>query len=757
MYRPFITCDDPKGILECGTITKSKYTKMASHKHQKKNSTAEGNRQKKLMNKVIDSWSQEKQDGHGSKDIVADDFLKGALDLKHSLVMLGKLQDASNYMAKLKQKQRKERENFESERLIEGFPSLRTVNSCREYPTSHIMVQNPRLSVDGGVDYIDELRMAITNSFDRQNLLSAEERPLHYRRKRDETMSQSNGSSKVQKKEKSTFYSSSSSSNVIARLMGLEDIQPPQSPPRICTQKRIDIDVPNYVRKLQHKENYFLNTKEADTQQRSLKELLETMEFRGLLKKSSTSVKDFSTHQPNKQLFPVGIPPVVLIKPFCMPQSEISIKGEVLSSNVILRKVKDDNCTPGMSYQQGGLPEASNIYIRERRSKNWRSKRIGEEEERVKTVVQREGGHIKCKKRIARKLGSEDAGGKSVTSKNRAYKEQKGVVPRVKEGIKSNAKVIVDRKVDKIKKMGNSSNEAQELKDTLKVTSGSRVEDKTKVETFREMRNSGNGRIGSTSITNEQQGATRNAKARKQGKNEEEKEKLVDEVKEAMINGSQQTCREEEEEEEEETDSSAWPLEEHCTKCNSNVPSHRAECGNPCSFKATRAEDSKFKCRIIFKTFLLRSREFLIRAEQLFPIMTGSSYPNELPALRTYDTETSYCMKLSLDYAKELMECRSRSIPYSQGRRHCYYMLPTGVTLDEVVEEVCNGVDALEKYNKLNSVNSILERDIKSTGVIVSRVWELGWRNGLCMDEAEEVVIELDKLILNHLIEEVFT
>ncbi|CAN1293715.1 hypothetical protein LINPERPRIM_LOCUS22143 [Linum perenne] len=64
-----------------------------------------------------------------------------------------------------------------------------------------------------------------------------------------------------------------------------------------------------------------------------------------------------------------------------------------------------------MIYQQGGLPEASNIYIRERWSKNWRSKRIGEEEERVKTVVQREGGHIKCKNRMARKLEVDKAQG----------------------------------------------------------------------------------------------------------------------------------------------------------------------------------------------------------------------------------------------------------------------------------------------------------------------------------------------------------
>ncbi|CAN0900134.1 hypothetical protein LINGRAHAP2_LOCUS20665 [Linum grandiflorum] len=726
MYRPFVTCEDPKGVVECGTIRKSRsHNKIGrSHRHKKKNSAAGEHHPNPSSFQLM-----EVSKGGAKK---AEDLLKGALHLKDSLVMLGKLQDASDYMAKLKQKQLKEKER---ERVViddDGFPSvmMRRATSCREDPTFQMMgFQKPRLSVDGG-DYIDELRMAITDSFDRQNLLSLEERAslLHMRRTRDQDESITKSidlTSKVLQKKKDK--SSSTSSNLIARLMGLEDIQPPAP---MCAQKRMDTDVPNpNVRKLkQKKEDYFFNMKEAETQQRSLRDLLETMEFRGLLKKSSSVKKYTTNHQSNydQQLLPEGIPPVVLIKPFYMPESEFSSEDEFLrSTDVIIRKVevKDENFTPGRSCKEGGFLEASsNIEVR---AKNHRGKRIGKEEEQVKTVV-------KGKNRMPR----EDAGGKSAAGKGRACKEHKDTVQRVKDGVKSNAKVIVDK--------------TPEVKETLKVRNGSaRIEDdKTKVATFREVRDSASGRIGSRSQRVEQQSGTRNAKAKKKRKSEDEKEKVVDEVKEKIVqpehkevdliepvvegsipttSGSQQTFREEE------TNSSAFPLEEHCTKTYS---SPTPECGKHLHFKTSKAEDSNLRLRIQFKTFLLSSREFLN------PIMTStsSSFPTpntSLAASRADDSATSLCTKLSLDYANELIEWRSSN------------------NLDEVVEQVCNGIDALKHYHKLNSVSAILERDLKSTGVMVSQVWESGWRNGLCT--TEEAVFELEKLILDHLIEEVFT
>jgi len=132
VYRSFVTCDDSKGVVNCKTIKKSRTgSQQMDHKNEsqrtRKNSNTamayymeredmvskgfteevhspssfqvmEVSRGAQKLNQMIDSWSKGVIFDGQSKDI-AQDLLKGALDLQESLVMLGKSQEASLYMS----------------------------------------------------------------------------------------------------------------------------------------------------------------------------------------------------------------------------------------------------------------------------------------------------------------------------------------------------------------------------------------------------------------------------------------------------------------------------------------------------------------------------------------------------------------------------------------------------------------------------------------------------------------------------------
>ncbi|GMP53766.1 hypothetical protein CsSME_00019140 [Camellia sinensis var. sinensis] len=131
LHRSFVTCDDPKCVIECRTIRKSKTSSKKLDKiernHQSHKEGGEEIGSKNVaedspsnpscfqlmevskdahkINQVIYSWSKRTSFDRNSKEITKD-LLKGALDLQDSLMMLGKLQEASQYMAQLKKNQK---------------------------------------------------------------------------------------------------------------------------------------------------------------------------------------------------------------------------------------------------------------------------------------------------------------------------------------------------------------------------------------------------------------------------------------------------------------------------------------------------------------------------------------------------------------------------------------------------------------------------------------------------------------------------
>lgn len=300
VYRSFITCDDPKGVVECSTIRKShmeKNTPCSSHKdegRQTVNHTSsfhlmEVSREAQKLNQVIDSWSKGMTIERHSNDI-AKDLLKGALELQESLVMLGKLQ----HIAKLKKKYKHE---------LDGIPIQRTKSErISEHRLNRFEFQKPRFSVDG--DCFDELREVIRDNFARQPnsalqfQTNSEKASVGTRIKSSHVPSTSSShSSIVQSQQVSPPLDGP---NLIARLMGLEEIPSKsqhQTTHKVVKQMRpiFEIDLPKA------KKPTFISHK-VDPKRKTFDEIIETMYFKGLLRSKSTHKF-------------VDSPPIVIMKP----------------------------------------------------------------------------------------------------------------------------------------------------------------------------------------------------------------------------------------------------------------------------------------------------------------------------------------------------------------------------------------------------------------------------------------------------------
>lgn len=409
VYRSFVTCDDPKGVVECKTMSKSRTSsqkmdrRIESRRSTPKNSSdtsmeykaekeemhlSKGFKEEvhspssfqlmevsqgvQKLNRMIDSWTKGVRFDGQSKDI-AEDLLKGALDLQESLIMLGKLQEASHYMTQLETKQN---EKSESERRrIDEVGIDRTQSSEFGDQNCSKGFQKRRLSADGSSrDHIEELREVIRDSFARQNILpnpTIEEMGYLHLRDLDSASeiptTSSNQSLMVhlcdfgsidpalssralQKKEKGP--------NLIAKLMGLEDLpsKPLRTPlqkhlesERILNQRRAVFDIDRPRGRKPHSN--------ADSERRTLKKILETMKFKGLLK--SNSVKELKPPQSyhSKKRLIDEIPPIVLIKPLMEGlQTPVLEEEEALNTKKMLRKVgRKEKLIPSKTHREGAL------------------------------------------------------------------------------------------------------------------------------------------------------------------------------------------------------------------------------------------------------------------------------------------------------------------------------------------------------------------------------------------------------------------
>ncbi|KAJ4846592.1 hypothetical protein Tsubulata_050291 [Turnera subulata] len=879
MYRPFMTCDDPKGVIECGTIRKSKggsqkmEHKIITSKAQKKSNASlphkahkeetvskrglieeyqgptsfqllEVSRGAHKLNQMIDSWSKGQNYGGQSKGI-AKDLLKGALDLQESLAMLGKLQEASHYMARLKKKQKEKLEWGRVDGIEpQSFKSYRFGDQ-----NFHMGSEKPRRSVDGtSKDCIEELKRVIADSLARQNLLpktASQRKSLGWRNMDSASDLPSTSSSQSSMVHSDYTHSIDSpvleaapqkmvkGPNLIAKLMGLEDIplQPLQKNvekeldrQRNLSQRRpiSDIEVPK-VRKPQ------LLQQKTDPEQRSLKEILESMQFRGLLRSSSVkelkSQSDQARNLHSKERSTGDIQPIVLIKP-CVQfrESEEAVvpivwEEEALKRNMMSRqmKVKEKETPRSKGYrdlngsQMYGKVQVEETQIKRLRQKGGRDhKELNEPEEKeIKIVVHEEvtmTGNKSC-----RKLDGEEIPIKR--PQEQGAKDGKGIAVREKE---KKAKAIVKNKsMVKASVSHQQQKEETTLKKIDKIQKGVDVGRKpvekqmVKPENVSAKRSSTEERKpenrvtpAKTQLPQERSSKLKNISKHKaetsvyNSKGQKKKEKAPSDPAAEELTTENLECREDDKIVDvlcdnnsipegaynvladqlstEDSKSSEISIQGHCsdsqTSCNIALPAIEYEQDTNDSeetendIPSSKTEVSSFKTGSNLKALLLSSPSFLNHVEELFDLNTGST--QSIPDSGIDESEVADMKKLSLAYAKEYVELKSLS--YSQAR---HSLLPSTLrgnsrircSRDQLVEEISNGVEVLRSYCMLphekfptDTLYATLERDMNCKGV-VSGVWELGWRSGFSVEEAEQTVNQIERSLVNDLIEELFT
>lgn len=523
VYRSFFSCDDPKGVADCKTSRKSKAIlqkpaedkSVVVHHHRKQKNLdisfshnedrkedmvskgglphnpsttvqlKEVSRGAHKLNKVIDNLSKGLSFGSQPKDI-AKDLLRGALDLQDSLEMLGKLQEASQYMVKLK-KNHKEKANNGGKLDVPGPGIERTTSdrfgmertsSDRFGYLNKMAFQKPRLSVDGSSrDCYDELRDVIRESFGRQNLLPkssvegkgqfdkrkshSEEKAYFESTKFYFPSSSSSQSSMFHSHEFESFDSSLSrsqeekpkGSNVIAKLMGLEEFPAKTWQSTMEKEKKdkqlnhyrptFDIDLP------MAREPHPNFQKVLDPQRRrrtTSEELIETLHFQGLVSDKAThGSKHHHRHLSNVSDWRTtgftedDAPPIVIMKPLISSMSfQEELQKQKQMSKEITRKWKMEKAvSPKKVIDSKGALNFSEI-----------QRKLQAEMSPLKRLSK-----YKVEKKVCNEL--QDSEDSLIIVKE--IKASSPVKPKLQK------KEVMEKKVDKIKRMAPNTRETKEV------------------------------------------------------------------------------------------------------------------------------------------------------------------------------------------------------------------------------------------------------------------------------------------------------
>ncbi|XP_042488165.1 uncharacterized protein LOC122068385 [Macadamia integrifolia] len=862
VYRSFAHCDDPNGVVECGTIIKSKSgsrkmerltqkdhwrvsnpsfvckderKELVSEDISRESDTPlpsqllEVSRGAQKINDMIDSWSQGLSFDGQSKDI-ARDLLEGALDLQESLIMLGQLQKTSKYMSQFKkQKQKFEQEENE---LVVG----RTYSDRYEFKNSPINLQKPRLSADGSPrNCSEDLKKLIRDSFSRQNLLpmhSTEDKVSWGRKKLDSDLdipsTSSSRSTLVPSKSSASVNSSVSSAaqetkakslGLIAKLMGLEEFhsEPIQTSKRImegnknsCQPRPIfDIERPK-TRKPQFADS------NMDPNRKKLKEIIETMHFKGLLKTKYVERGEFQSRRSDascfKQRMDDEIPPIVIIKPL---SSSVETEGPLLGKFIWDERALDPN---------------SWLKLKEKKEP---SRKMPTGEERKLELDHKKAAGIKTKEEPATKMFIREEGAlehKESPGKLDAEKEAQ-TIRLIREVAKNPKEKIRELEARELQNQGKASfhkmkssiplnNEAKKKEDNKKSEKAERVlsdrrkpQEKVNVKSVTMSRSQDHTRATSsksqkqdrkfTMVKNRlthQESTSQNPKATcstkpvSQNSAKQVKRELAKKAKPiggSLTIGTQSSqCKHKDKKTNltceidstltttntllrdqhpivERTGLSEIHSGDSCEDWKNEVTpqtslhesnTESAEEVNQLSSHETREQNNTVGTEVSLRSLLLRSPPFLSSVEEFFHLNVNKPIALEKAGIEEVGTTNS---RVLLECANELLE--RKSLIRSQVVVPLLW-IPNqrfDVHFDRLVEEVCNGVEDLKNYSKgggnvllMDSLYVMLERDLRGNGLVLTSLWDLGWKNGFSMDETGEVVGEVEKQLLDGLIEE---
>ncbi|XP_057761839.1 uncharacterized protein LOC130982031 isoform X1 [Arachis stenosperma] len=798
MYRPFMSCDDPKGVVECGSIRKYRTNSQKMRKDRTKASgrrpaedteesltnrtdkedkvskgsiertfdssslqLMEVSRGAQRLNNMIDSWSRGLSYGGRSEDI-AKDLLKGALDLQESLVMLRKVQEASRDVARARRKQSEKPEN---ERIIDD----RAHSNRFSEQSNSIGFQRPWPSADGySSSSREELKKVIKESLVRQNLFpgtstealdSASE--MHSTSSSQSSMfqndrlSDSSFSPMNARKEKGP--------SLVARLMGLEQeeevtsrlfptlMQKQLESEKIVNQKRpmFEVDMPK-VRKtnpIVHPERH---------KSKTLREILETNHFNGVLNSPATERKHQMAHY--KQLD--DLPPIVLIKPRCTPCHEFArVHEPVPSEDLSLRKLKAKPVSSG-TFMGKEIEE----HVSKRLSKGGRT-------ELLREIMEPEAKEIKPNE------NEKALRGKVKLNGNVNHKSQESETVDRKVKAKTASKMPPEKAILKHKIVTKSQDQGGEISSTKlrKPQSGSRID-------LNDIPGKKSTSLNSISKTKNQKIKS----SKEQIKNQMKKQRSTAEPEAAKPVDEQLAQKEEEKTidvqykddcteiriidiiaddlaiEDEVYSSTNKITAEDCNQSQSssadNIMMLKTEHENGSEADSNK-HDNKEEAEL--KYFLLNNQSFINHAEELLNL--DLDCPKMLPKI---EADGIVNPRLYLDCANELAE--RKSLQESQVFHPLLLLTSLGnsrfhISLGSLVEEICIAIRNLSSYSEIQSgkklasdnIYAMMERDIDSNYGMMNGIWKWGWRHGFSADEAEQVVSEVESLVLSGLIEEV--
>lgn len=377
MYRSFVKCDHPKGVVECGTIRKCR-TRSHKMKNQTKiqkttqnlgtSLTDERYKEEKnvpkvcngnnligssslqltqvsggdqSLNSMVHSWSRDlKYDGKKSEDI-AKCILKGACDLHNSLITLRRLQRASPHTDSFRKKETKKpvRDRIDTNMIcrMQASPFGEQSN-----PKGF---QRPHTSAGGSSSNCkEELKKVIKESLVRQKMFPkmANEGLDSGSETLSTSTSQSSGVRTKSISDPSLSIIASkmeTRSSLIVKLMGLEEVPPKSFSP--VKQKLLDCERDmSKVRK---------NDSTVYPEQKVQRETADTMHFKGLVKKSFVKEPKLHVHHfddTNSKKVD-DLPHIILMKPQFIHHQE-SVKSTYMPvppKEFSLTKLKEEIAT----------------------------------------------------------------------------------------------------------------------------------------------------------------------------------------------------------------------------------------------------------------------------------------------------------------------------------------------------------------------------------------------------------------------------
>ncbi|XP_054787666.1 uncharacterized protein LOC129293629 isoform X2 [Prosopis cineraria] len=805
MYRSFMTCDDPKGVVDCGAIRKSRAgsqkmkDKMKSRRTAEKSEASlpkksdreeivpkgstessvdpsslqlmEVSRGVQKLNNMVDSWSRDMRYNVRSENI-AKDLLEGALDLQESLAVLRKLQEASQHKCCLQKKQNEKPERGRTDaKMMDG--TYTNQFSELSYPMGF---ERPPLSAhDSSRNCREELKKVIKDSLVRQNLFTSSSEVLDSASEIPSTSSSQSSGVHADRLSDSSFSSGTSKvrgPNLVAKLMGLEEATSRSFPAaaqkqlqgeKILNQKRptFEIDIPKL------KKTSSIIEKVDPERKKTLSEILERIHFKGLLKKSSVLEPNLLIHHSNdyrpKQCD--SLPPIVLMKPGRSLHRE-SVKSHAPPDpeGLSLAKPKAE-VVPSKSFKQKGSTSMGNRadHVTKGLTHEEKPKILKEFvklDEKVIMPVEKSPNMVKSYSNASHKLQVQEANEK-------------------KAEVKTVTRKLPEKEISKPKLLTRSQDRSEITSTKLRTPPSelTRVKNETSCQQ-------------STALIISPKTKTLKHLNFKQRKNQNNSKKPIPEPEEAKPVDEQSGPEEEK--------SIAVPCEDDCTEIRT-IAEHAVEflvkhevdaslnkiddcyqrpksSGNDVmllkleqGIDSTSAEEAydgnnggevdgkADKEGAELKYFLLTNQLFIGHAEELLNLDVDCPM-----TLQKYETNGIAYPKLYLDCANELTE--RKSLQDSQ-MVHPFLLTRAGnvrlqISLGRLVEEIYNSIEKLKFYTMISGEkfstddhSAMMQRDIKCNGLI-NGIWDYGWKHGFSADESEQVVSEVESLVLCGLIEE---